>query len=114
MIQVVTIKDFRKSFEKYADDVANYNETIIVARPEQKNVVVISEKEYNSWQETNYLLQSKANNNTLAHSTNQLSVNTDLKLSEITGLKMYFFTGLNAVLYVVPCNLSCDMIYQKF
>ncbi|VTZ95094.1 helix-turn-helix domain-containing protein [Limosilactobacillus reuteri] len=42
------------------------------------------------------------------------SVNTDLKLSEITGLKMYFFTGLNAVLYVVPCNLSCDMIYQKF
>ena len=66
MIQVVTIKDFRKSFEKYADDVANYNETIIVARPEQKNVVVISEKEYNSWQETNYLLQSKANNNTLA------------------------------------------------
>ncbi|MQB69074.1 hypothetical protein B5G22_11655 [Limosilactobacillus reuteri] len=43
-----------------------------------------------------------------------LIVNTDLKLSEITGLKMYFFTGLNAVLYVVPCNLSCDMIYQKF
>lgn len=43
-----------------------------------------------------------------------LDVNTDLKLSEITGLKMYFFTGLNAVLYVVPCNLSCDMIYQKF
>ena len=43
-----------------------------------------------------------------------LIVNTDLKLSEITGLKMYFFTGLNAVLYVVPCNLSCHMIYQKF
>ena len=43
-----------------------------------------------------------------------LTVNTDLKLSEITGLKMYFFTGLNAVLYVVPCNPSCDMIYQKF
>ena len=41
-------------------------------------------------------------------------VNTDVKLSEITGLKMYFFTGLNAVLYVVPCNPSCDMIYQKF
>ena len=44
----------------------------------------------------------------------KVDVNTDLKLSEITGLKMYFFTGLNAVLYVVPCNLSCDMIYQKF
>ena len=39
MIQVVTTKDFRKSFEKYADDVANYNETIIVARPKKKNIV---------------------------------------------------------------------------
>ena len=43
-----------------------------------------------------------------------LNVNTDLKLSEITGLKMYFFTGLNAALHVVPCNLSYDMICQKF
>ena len=43
-----------------------------------------------------------------------LIVNTDLKLSEITGLKMYFFTGLNAALHVVPCNLSYDMICQKF
>lgn len=50
----------------------------------------------------------------MKESRNFYDVNTDLKLSEITGLKMYFFTGLNAVLYVVPCNLSCDMIYQKF
>lgn len=55
----------------------------------------------------------------MPHKSNQypfvpIFVNTDLKLSEITGLKMYFFTGLNAVLYVVPCNPSCDMIYQKF
>ena len=76
MIQVVTTKDFRKSFEKYANDVANYNETIIFARPKKKNIVVISKKEYNPWQETNYLLQSKANSNTLAHSINQLSDST--------------------------------------
>lgn len=44
----------------------------------------------------------------------EVNVNTDLKLSEITGLKMYFFTGLNAALHVVPCNLSYDMICQKF
>lgn len=44
----------------------------------------------------------------------EIDVNTDLKLSEITGLKMYFFTGLNAALHVVPCNLSYDMICQKF
>src|SRR5699024_3545322 len=48
------------------------------------------------------------------HNQFVLDVNTDLKLSEITGLKMYFFTGLNAALHVVPCNLSYDMICQKF
>ena len=47
-------------------------------------------------------------------SSSKQAVNTDLKLSEITGLKMYFFTGLNAALHVVPCNLSYDMICQKF
>ncbi|WP_434737755.1 hypothetical protein [Limosilactobacillus vaginalis] len=29
----------------------------MVVRPHQKNVVMISEKEYNSWQETNYLFK---------------------------------------------------------
>ncbi|MCH5357587.1 type II toxin-antitoxin system Phd/YefM family antitoxin [Limosilactobacillus reuteri] len=75
MVQAVTTKDFRRLFKKYADDVANYNEAIIVARPEKKNVV-ISEKEYNSWQETNYLLKSKANQEALAHSINQLDDST--------------------------------------
>ena len=75
MVQAVTTKDFRRLFKKYADDVANYNEAIIVARPEQKNVV-ISAKEYNSWQETNYLLKSKANQEALAHSINQLDDST--------------------------------------
>lgn len=75
MVQAVTTKDFRRLFKKYADDVANYNEAIIVARPEQKNVV-ISEKECNSWQETNYLLKSKANQEALAHSINQLDDST--------------------------------------
>ncbi|OCW70319.1 hypothetical protein BBP14_10960 [Limosilactobacillus reuteri] len=40
------------------------------------------------------------------------NVNTVLKLSDISCLKMFFFTGLNAVLYVVPFNLLVDMIYQ--
>ncbi|MFR0592348.1 hypothetical protein [Lactobacillus sp. MRS-253-APC-2B] len=33
---------------------------------------MISEKEYNSWQETNYLLKSKANRDALKHSIDQL------------------------------------------
>ena len=33
---------------------------------------MISEKEYNSWQETNYLLKSEANRAALKHSIEQL------------------------------------------
>ncbi len=46
--------------------------TVLTARPEKKNDVMISKKEYNSWQETNYLLKSKANRDALKHSIEQL------------------------------------------
>lgn len=36
----------------------------------------ISKKECNSWQETNYLLKSKANQKALAHSISQLDDST--------------------------------------
>ena len=78
MIEAVTTRDFRKNFKKYADSVAELGETYIVARPENKNVVLISQKEYNSWQETNYLLQNKANRDALAHSISQWGDNEHL------------------------------------
>lgn len=80
MVQAVTTRDLRKNFKKYADDVSDYNETLIVARPENRNVVVISEKEYNSWQETNYLLRDKANRDALSKSIAQLDNKSKQKL----------------------------------
>ena len=59
-------------YRHYADDIVEYGDTVLVARPENKNVVMISEKEYNSWQETNYLLKSEANRAALKHSIEQL------------------------------------------
>lgn len=77
MIEAVTTRELRKNFkkyadDKYADDIVEYGDTVLVARPENKNVVMISEKEYNSWQETNYLLKSEANRAALKHSIEQL------------------------------------------
>ncbi|WEV43088.1 type II toxin-antitoxin system Phd/YefM family antitoxin [Lactobacillus sp. ESL0684] len=71
-IRAVSTKELRQNFKKYADDITNFGETVIVTRPENKNVVVISESEYNSWQETNYLLASQKNRNALQNSINQL------------------------------------------
>lgn len=65
-IRAVTARDLRNNFKKIADDINDYDITVIVARPKDKNVVIISQKEYDSWQETSYLLGTKANRDALA------------------------------------------------
>lgn len=64
-IQAVTTRDIRDNFKKYADDVTNYNDIVLVARPKGENLVIMSEKEFQSIQETNYLLSSPANREVL-------------------------------------------------
>ena len=49
-IKATTTRDLRKNFKRIADDVADYNDVVFIARPENKNVVLLSESEYNSWQ----------------------------------------------------------------
>ena len=61
IVKATTTKDLRQNFKKYADNVSEYGETILVTRPNRKNIVLISEEEYNSWQETNYLMSTDAN-----------------------------------------------------
>ena len=68
-IRAVTARDLRNNFKKIADDINDYDTTVIVARPKDKNVVIISQKEYDSWQETSYLLGTKANRDALAEAT---------------------------------------------
>lgn len=60
-IKTTTTRNLRKNFKKIADDVSEYNDIVLIPRPKNKNVVLLSEKEFNSWQETNYLLSTKAN-----------------------------------------------------
>lgn len=72
MVQAVTTREMRKNFKKYADDVSNYKDNVIVTRPNGHNVVLISEEEYRSWNETNYLLATDANKQALDESIKQL------------------------------------------
>lgn len=81
-IKAATTRDLRKNFKQYADDVSDYNDVVIVARPENKNVVLMSEKEYNSWRETNYLLSTEANRKALAKGINDNHSNKRLTPSE--------------------------------
>lgn len=64
-VKTVTVRELRSNFKSIADNINDYDTTVIVARPKNKNVVIISQKEYDSWQETAYLLGTEANRTAL-------------------------------------------------
>lgn len=82
LVKATTTRDLRQHFKKYADGVSEYGETLLVTRPNHKNVVMISEDEFNSWQETNYLLSTKANREALQKGINDNKVEKTLTPKE--------------------------------
>ncbi|MCW3778823.1 type II toxin-antitoxin system Phd/YefM family antitoxin [Levilactobacillus namurensis] len=68
----INISDARKNLKKLTDDVVDFDDHVIITKPQNRNVVVMSEKEYQSWQETLYLLSSEANRQNLEESMNQI------------------------------------------
>ena len=69
-LKAISARDLRDNFNKIADDISKYDDTVVVTRSNNKNVVIISEKQYNS--ETNYLLSSAANRAALQKSIKEL------------------------------------------
>jgi antitoxin YefM len=65
-MQVLSLSDFRQNLREKLDAVANDDDVVVVNRPNNKNVVVISLQEYNGWQETMHLLSSERNRQRLA------------------------------------------------
>lgn len=74
-IRAVTARDLRNNFKAIADDINDYDTTVIVARPKDKNIVMISQREYDSWQETSYLLSNDANRKALLNAKKSFATN---------------------------------------
>ncbi len=72
-MEVLNYTDFRKDLKSSLDKVSNDEEIIIVSRSKNKNVVVISLKQYNSLKETMYLLSTEKNRKRLQQSINEMS-----------------------------------------
>jgi antitoxin YefM len=62
---VKNITEFRKSMKETLDIIHENDETVILSRSDDRDVVLISLKNFNSIQETLYLLASKKNRDRL-------------------------------------------------
>jgi antitoxin YefM len=58
-MKVINYTDLRLNLKKWLDSVTDDMEEVLVTRKDKKNLVVISQEEYNSLTETNYLLSGK-------------------------------------------------------
>lgn len=69
---VAKVNEFRQNQKRYFDEITEKNNIVLVQRPKGHNVIMMSEKEYNSIQETEYLLQDEENRKFLEQSIQQL------------------------------------------
>lgn len=80
--QKVKLMDAVKNLDKLTDDVIDNQKTLIITRPDNQNVVMISEVEYQSWKESLYVLGNDANLKFLKESLEQLKNNQIKSFSE--------------------------------
>ena len=84
-MKVANVSDLRKNLKSYIDHVADTHDPLIV-NANGTTVVVISLEEYNSLDETSYLLSSPANAKALKNSIAQLEAGKIVKkkIAELT------------------------------
>lgn len=68
----VNYSTIRQKLKEYCDKATDDFETIIVTRKDEKNVVIMSQEEYNNIMENIYIMSNKAYYDELLESKNQL------------------------------------------
>lgn len=79
---VAKVNEFRQNQKRYFDEITEKNNIVLVQRPKGHNVIMMSEKEYNSIQETEYLLQDEENRKFLEQSIQQLKNKEEYSFSK--------------------------------
>ncbi len=70
-METTNYTELRKQLKSKLDMVSEDKQTVIIHRAGQEDVVMISLSEYNSWKETEYLLSTNANKESLSRSLSE-------------------------------------------
>ena len=70
-MQSISYTSLRKNLSSILDEVERDHVTYQVTRKNHKNMIILTEEDYNSIQETLYLLSNQANANRIRESMNQ-------------------------------------------
>ena len=65
MMKTVTYSNFRQNLRGLMRKINDDSERLVVTTNDDTDIVVLSKDDYDSWQETFYLMQSKLNRNRL-------------------------------------------------
>ena len=68
----VNYTNLKENMKSYMDKVTDDNETVVVTRKNNKNIVIISEESYNNLLENIYITSSRENYDWLMESKGQL------------------------------------------
>jgi len=71
-MEVLNYTDFRKNLKTVLDKTVDNHETVIISRSQDRDVVILSLHEYNSWMETMHLLRSDRNRQRLMESVRDI------------------------------------------
>jgi antitoxin YefM len=77
-MRTMNYSELRAGLKKSLDVVSDDGELLIVHRPKGRSLVVMSMKNYNSFVETQYLLQNKNNRDRLEQAVNNINAKNDL------------------------------------
>jgi antitoxin YefM len=77
-MHVKSMVEFKDDLDGTLDSISDTDDTVIINRPDNKDVVLISLKAYNGLQETLYLMSSKNNRERLDHAIMEINSKTNL------------------------------------
>jgi len=72
-MEAINITELRKNIKRTLDSIINDSKEIIIHRPSQEDVVLVSLSEYNSLKETLFLLSSEKNRKRLEQGVEQVN-----------------------------------------